>query len=96
MSSAELTGAIAKEIRTNSRHQHKALERLKLKMVANTGLFHLIEHHEARSLYEGLARQRILTRVFSDTPDWLRLGLCKNDAERQRLSSALHHCLETA
>jgi cobalamin biosynthesis protein CobC len=83
------------KILSNSKAQRKVLLQAGLKLTADTGLFHLIENPKAHAIYEGLARQHILTRVFVDEPNWLRLGLCKNNAERARLKSALDVCLNT-
>jgi cobalamin biosynthetic protein CobC len=89
---AELTAAI----KHNSKAQWQILADAGLNVVADTGLFHLVEHEAAKAIHEGLARQHILTRIFAGRPHWLRLGLCGNGHERARLASALEACLSTS
>ncbi len=85
----------ALSIRTNSTAQRAVFEQLGLTLIADTGLFHLINCPDASAVYEALAHHHILTRIFADQPNWLRLGLCKNDVERARLASALSAGLGT-
>lgn len=92
-SNGELRSKITRSILRNSASQRRILANANLKVVAEAGLFHLIELPKATAVYEALAKNHILTRKFSDQPDWLRLGLCKNDVERARLTLALKSSL---
>jgi cobalamin biosynthesis protein CobC len=92
-SDVDLRSKITSQIQRNSKAQKAELVKQRLNVIADTGLFHLIEHPKAKEIYEHLAHQHILTRIFSDQQNWLRLGLCKNASERARLASALHVCL---
>lgn len=89
---ADITAAI----NHNSNVQHQMLSAAGLNVVADTGLFHLVEHKAAKAIHERLAQRHILTRIFAGQPQWLRLGLCGNDHERARLASALEGCLSTS
>jgi cobalamin biosynthesis protein CobC len=88
----KLRAEIAGTIQSNSKAQKALLEQLKIKVIADTGLFHLVIQTDTNAIHETLCRKHILTRVFADQPNWLRLGLCKSDAERDRLASALEAC----
>ena len=59
-----------------------------LKPTGGTALFQWIATPRAASVHEALARQGVLTRLFTD-PASLRFGLPANDAQWQRLESAL-------
>jgi cobalamin biosynthesis protein CobC len=65
------------------------LARNGLKISGGTGLFALISVPNAADLHTHLCRNAILTRKFSYRDDWLRVGLCADDGELQRLSTAL-------
>ena len=88
-----LRSQITRTIQRNSKAQRKVFSAAALNVIADTGLFYLVEHTAANTLYDRLARKHILTRVFADNPTWLRLGLCKNNDERARLAAALDACL---
>lgn len=60
-----------------------------LRVLANAGLFLLIETPAAAELYDHLARKGILTRIFDYRPRWMRMGLAGDDAGLDRLASAL-------
>jgi len=53
-----------------------------------TALFHWVATPHAAHVHEALARQGVLTRLFTD-PASLRFGLPANEAQWQRLESAL-------
>jgi cobalamin biosynthesis protein CobC len=93
LSDNKLRSEISRSIKSNSAKQRAVLDDSGLKIVADTELFHLLEHTKAKQLYAALAHRHILTRMFSDQPNWLRLGLCKNETERARLSNAVEACL---
>jgi cobalamin biosynthesis protein CobC len=95
LSDTDLRSKIISQIQRNSSAQCTLITKTGLNLMADTGLFHLIEHSGVKDIYERLAHQRILTRIFTDQPKWLRLGLCKNASERARLASALRVCLST-
>jgi cobalamin biosynthetic protein CobC len=46
-----------------------------LRPVGGTPLFVLASHPEARMIFERLGNVGVLTRAFSDRPEWLRFGL---------------------
>jgi cobalamin biosynthetic protein CobC len=52
-------------------------------------LFRLVKTPAATTLFEGLARRRILTRPFAQAGNLLRLGLPQDDAALARLYEAL-------
>jgi cobalamin biosynthetic protein CobC len=58
-------------------------------LVGGTALFRLYEVGEAPHAQERLAAAQIWSRIFTDRPSWLRLGLPGNEAEWQRLTAAL-------
>jgi cobalamin biosynthesis protein CobC len=84
---------VSRTIARSSTAQRVAFAKLGLNVIADTSLFHLVEHPQAKGINESLGRQHILTRIFADQPNWLRFGLCKNNAERTRLKLALDACL---
>ncbi|MEO5586324.1 MAG: threonine-phosphate decarboxylase [Novosphingobium sp.] len=52
-------------------------------------LFRLIKTSDAAEAFERLARQAILTRPFDYNPEWLRIGLPRDEDEWARLDRAL-------
>jgi cobalamin biosynthetic protein CobC len=58
-------------------------------LVGGTPLFRLYETGDAVAAQERLAHAKIWSRVFSDKPGWLRLGLPGDEAEWERLAAAL-------
>jgi cobalamin biosynthetic protein CobC len=91
-----LVAQTAEAIRANSALQKALLAEAGLPVIADAGLFHLVDVADAAALHEGLARQHILTRIFGFNPHWLRLGLCADGTQRARLASALKACLTPA
>ena len=59
------------------------------KFVGGTPLFRLYDVGDAAAAQERLARARIWSRIFTDRPNWLRLGLPGDETEWTRLSEAL-------
>ena len=59
------------------------------KLVGGTPLFRLYESGNAAAAQARLAEAHIWSRVFTDRPGWLRLGLPGNGAEWTRLGAAL-------
>jgi cobalamin biosynthetic protein CobC len=57
--------------------------------VGGTNLFRLIGHAKAAQLYVHLAERGILTRIFAQRPEWIRLGIPPGSAALGRLSDAL-------
>ncbi|RIX99071.1 threonine-phosphate decarboxylase [Aureimonas flava] len=55
----------------------------------DAALFALVEAPRAHALFEALARRHVLARPFVRRPDWLRLGLVRDEAEAARLADAL-------
>ena len=60
-----------------------------LRVRANAGLFLLVETPEAATLFEHLARQAILTRIFDYRTNWMRIGLPGDKVRLDRLAAAL-------
>lgn len=60
-----------------------------LRVVANAGLFLLVETAEAAALFDHLARQGILTRIFDYRRNWVRIGLPGDQVGLDRLVAAL-------
>ena len=58
-------------------------------LLGGTPLFRLYETGDAAAAQERLARAKIWSRIFTDKPDWLRLGLPGDETEWTRLSEAL-------
>lgn len=56
-------------------------------------LFHWIKHQDAKSLYEQLGQQAILTRLFKQ-PNSLRLGLPHTETQWLRLEKLLKHLVQ--
>ena len=85
---------IAENIRLSiedmSQTQLEIYAQAKVNVAANGGLFHLLEVKNAADIQTQLCQKhQILTRCFDYSKHWLRLGLCKSDAERIRLKTAL-------
>ena len=59
------------------------------RLIGGTPLFRLYDVGDALAAQEKLARGRIWSRVFSQQPGWLRLGLPGDETEWARLSAAL-------
>ncbi|OAF10599.1 threonine-phosphate decarboxylase [Bradyrhizobium centrolobii] len=59
------------------------------KLVGGTPLFRLYETADAPAAQDKLARGHIWSRVFAQTPTWLRLGLPGGEAEWTRLADVL-------
>lgn len=62
-----------------------------LTAIGHNPLFRLVEHRDARIIFERLAHAGILTRPFAARADWLRFGLPGNDQAFDRLDQALSH-----
>lgn len=60
-----------------------------LSVTGGTPLFRFIVNDNASEFFERLGRAGIFTRVFSDQPTWLRIGVPASDAELRRLQKAL-------
>jgi cobalamin biosynthetic protein CobC len=59
------------------------------KLIGGTPLFRLYDVGDATAVQERLARARIWSRIFTERPNWLRLGLPGGETEWTRLSEAL-------
>ena len=59
------------------------------RLLGGTPLFRLYDVGDALATQERLARARIWSRVFSEHPSWLRLGLPGDETEWARLDAAL-------
>jgi cobalamin biosynthetic protein CobC len=60
-------------------------------IAGGTALFRLAKRADARTCFQRLAEQGVLTRPFADEPTWLRFGLPRA-ADRPRLTAALGAC----
>jgi cobalamin biosynthetic protein CobC len=63
-----------------------------LAFLGGTRLFRLYRHTDATVLWHELGARGILTRRFTDQPEWLRFGLPGQESEWARLSLALADC----
>jgi cobalamin biosynthetic protein CobC len=59
------------------------------KLVGGTPLFRLYETGNAAAAQSRLAQAHIWSRVFTDRPGWLRLGLPGSEVEWWRLAAVL-------
>jgi cobalamin biosynthetic protein CobC len=59
------------------------------RLIGGTPLFRLYDVGDAPAKQEQLARARIWSRIFTDKPNWLRLGLPGDEMEWTRLSETL-------
>ncbi|WP_264583063.1 threonine-phosphate decarboxylase CobD [Rhodoblastus acidophilus] len=57
--------------------------------VGGTPLFRLARHERAAELFETLCRRGVLTRPFTERPDWLRFGIPHGEDQFARLRAAL-------
>jgi cobalamin biosynthesis protein CobC len=58
-------------------------------LVGGTPLFRLYETGDAGAAQERLAEAKIWSRIFANSPGWLRLGLPGGEAEWERFAAAL-------
>ena len=58
-------------------------------LVGGTPLFRLYEAGDAAAAQERLAEAKIWSRIFRDSPGWLRLGLPGSEAEWERVADVL-------
>lgn len=58
-------------------------------VAGQTGLFLLLETDSGAALRDALATRKILTRAFDHSPRRLRIGLVADEAQAERLASAL-------
>jgi cobalamin biosynthetic protein CobC len=65
------------------------LLRIGLLLTGGTPLFRLVSHPQASEIFEQLAQRGVLARRFPERPEWIRFGMPGNDADFERLSSAL-------
>ena len=59
------------------------------RLIGGTPLFRLYDVGDAAGAQEQLAHARIWSRIFTDNPNWMRLGLPGDETEWTRLSEAL-------
>lgn len=63
-------------------------------LVGRTALFATIRHEQAGALFTALCRRHILTRPFTERPDWLRIGNPAGADDAARLRVALAEALD--
>jgi cobalamin biosynthesis protein CobC len=93
MADAQGVQNTGRTIRSLAAAQHAVLTDAGLAVIADTGLFQLVDVPESAALHFALARAHILTRAFDAQPCWLRFGLCADAAARDRLADALKSAL---
>lgn len=74
-------------LKTQSQKHRDVFEQRGVKVVGGTLLFNLIEIDDARTLHHQLAKRAVWTRPFEYNPRWLRIGLCKTQADLKRFNS---------
>ncbi len=85
----ELVRRIRSDIRKLRENLGDVLGACGLEVIGGTDLFSLVRHDRAGQLFESLCKRHILVRKFDYEPDWLRIGLPRDEAARARLQSAL-------
>jgi cobalamin biosynthetic protein CobC len=83
------TSGIRRGIESRKAALEATLSAAGLSVAGGTGLFSLVEHADAATLYEGLCRRHILVRPFDYNDRWLRFGLTPDAAGDERLAVAL-------
>lgn len=63
-------------------------------IIGGTDLYVLIEIEDAKTLQDKLARAGFWTRIFEHYPNWMRLGLARDDAATTRFLKALDKALD--
>jgi cobalamin biosynthetic protein CobC len=82
-------GATCARLETDARRLDGLATSVGWRLIGGTPLFRLYGVRDAIAAQERLARTRIWSRVFSDKPNWLRLGLPGDETEWTRLTAAL-------
>lgn len=82
-------GEIRRETKMRAARLEKVIAAAGLRLLANAGLFLLIETPEAAPLFQHLCRNGILTRIFDYRSNWMRLGLPADQGGLDRLALAL-------
>lgn len=91
---AEAIHATRQRIRRQAEMLFDAVLDRRTPLVGRTALFATIRHERAGALFEALCRRRILTRPFTERPDWLRIGNPAGSEEVARLRAALAEALD--
>jgi len=89
LSDRDWTEATSRRLARDCERLDSEVKPLGWTLVGGTPLFRLYETGDAQVAQERLARAHIWSRVFAQSPGWLRLGLPGNEAEWARLASAL-------
>ena len=82
-------GGTLERLEQDAAHLDMLLRRAGFTIAGGTALFRLAQSPDAPAWFERLARAGILTRPFAHRPDWLRFGLCGDEAAWDRLAAAL-------
>ncbi|WP_068089223.1 threonine-phosphate decarboxylase [Polycladidibacter stylochi] len=72
-----------------SQLQENVIKRQSIEIIGGTELYQLIRVREGAKLHAHLAEYKIWSRIFDYDATWLRLGLCRNSNELDRLEHAL-------
>jgi len=73
----------------NSDVQARVLAHFGLNVLGQNPLFIYIQHDRSDVLHEHLAIHQVLARQFPERPEFLRFGLCANNAELELLTAVL-------
>ncbi|MFK7902101.1 MAG: threonine-phosphate decarboxylase CobD [Nitratireductor sp.] len=76
-----------------SDNQSTVLKNSGLKISGANALFIYVEHAKANKIFEGLAKRNILVRQFKEREGFLRIGLCKDQTQLDRLDKALNEVM---
>ncbi|WP_182083952.1 threonine-phosphate decarboxylase CobD [Aureimonas sp. ME7] len=93
MGDAALVATLRRDIALRADLTRGAIGGAGLEAFGDAALFALVEVPGAHALFEALARRHILTRPFADQPNWLRIGQVRDEAEAERLRTALGDAL---
>ena len=80
---------VKEELKNSSERLNRVLTNHLLPANGGTALFQWLNHPNAKDIYEVLAQQGILIRLFEGKVPGLRFGLPANEEQWQRLNSAL-------
>lgn len=89
LSDTDWADAMRARLKADAAHLDRRLIAKGLDLIGGTHLYRLARHDDARNLYDQLARQGILVRLFDHAPDLVRFGVPADEAGFERLDAAL-------
>jgi cobalamin biosynthetic protein CobC len=89
LSDREWQASTRRSLKEKAGRLRSLLQRHGWRIAGGTDLFVLVEHPDAGSIHARLAEAGIWTRAFADLPEWLRIGLPRDEADFARLDTAL-------